>query len=137
MDTSILKCINKFFTFFEKDHIFYINGNQIKVCKATNTSIEWGMDDNWDFLAKREINAVIVKGTSLTITAMNGKKYTFTAKPKSKGEIMEAIILSIKNRLILTFYGSDNKEMMAYSLLKEAIDEIKDGLDELKRINKK
>ena len=134
--SNLLKYINKFFTSFEKDHTFYIDGERIKFCKATDTRVIWDMDYDWSFLSKREIKAVTIEGLSLTITAMSGRKYTFIAKPKLKKEIMETIILSIKNRLNLTFYSGDNKQMMVFPLLKEAIDEIKDYLDELERINK-
>lgn len=128
MSNGILKYVNEFFKSFEKDHTFYIDGERIKFCKATDTRVVWDMDHDWSFLSKREINAVTIEGTSLTITARNGRKYTFIAKPNSKEEVTEMIISLLKIKLTRIFYSAG---------IKEEIDEIIYLLDKLAYINKK
>jgi len=121
---GILKYINEFFKAFEKDYTFYIDGERIKFCRATGLYVIWDIDHEWGCLIKEEINAVTIEGTRLTITASNGKEYTFIAKPKTKEELTEKIISLVKNKLIPLFS-------------KEEINEIKYLLDELERINSK
>lgn len=123
MNKGILKYVNEFFKSFEKDHTFYIDGERIKFCKATNTRVVWDLDYDWSFLSKREINAVTIEGASLTITARSGRKYTFIAKPKIKEKVTERIISRIKGKLIRLPYKKD-------------ISEILHLLNELKRIIK-
>lgn len=126
-NNDLLKYINEFFTSFEKDHTFYIDGERIKFCKATDTRVIWQMVDDWNFLAKREIKEVSIMATSLTITVMNGRKYTFIAKPKLKEEITEKIVSLLKIKLSRIFYEAG---------IKEEINEIIYLLNELERINK-
>ena len=130
MNSDLLKYINEFFTSFEKDHTFYIDGERIKFCKATDTRVVWDMDHDWSFLTNREIKEVSIMVTSLTITAMNGRKYTFIAKSKAelKEEITEKIISLLKIKLSRIFYEAG---------IKEEINEIMYFLDQLERINKK
>lgn len=123
MSKGILKYVNEFFKSFQKDHTFYIDGERIKFCKATDTRVVWDLDYDWSFLSKREINAVTIEGASLTITARSGRKYTFIAKPKIKEEVTERIISRIKGKLIRLPYKKD-------------ISEILHLLNELKRIIK-
>lgn len=124
---GILKYVNEFFKSFEKDHTFYIDGERIKFCKATDTRVVWDLDYDWSFLSKREISAVTIEGASLTITARNGRKYTFIAKPISKEEVTEKIIALLKTKLIRIFYSAG---------IKEEINEIIYLLDKLEYINK-
>jgi hypothetical protein len=119
--------MNEFFNSFKKDHTFYIDGNQIKFCKTTDIHVIWDIGRTWSFLLRRDINAVTIEGASLTITARNGRKYTFIAKPKSKEEMAEEIILLLRNKLTRIFYDVG---------IKEDINEIIYFLDELERINK-
>lgn len=118
MNDSILKYINEFFKAFEKDRTFYIDGERIKFCRATNLYVIWDIGHEWGCLIKEEINAVTIEGARLTIAASNGKEYTFIAQPKTKEEIMERIISLVKNKLIPLFS-------------KEEINEIKYLLDKL------
>lgn len=127
MSKGILKYVNEFFKSFEKDHTFYIDGEPIKFCKATDTRVIWDLDYDWSFLSKREINAVTIEGASLTITARNGRKYTFIAKPNSKEEVTEKIIALLKTKLTRIFYSAG---------IKEEINEIIYLLDKLEYINK-
>lgn len=127
-DNGILKYVNEFFESFEKDHIFYIDRERIKFCKATDTRVIWDLDYDWNFLSKREINAVTIEGASLTITTKNGRKYTFIAKPKIKEEVTERIISLLKTKLSRIFYEAG---------IKEEINEIIYLLDKLECINKK
>jgi hypothetical protein len=126
-NNDLLKYINEFFTSFEKDYTFYINGERIKFCKATDTRVIWQMVDDWNFLAKREIKEVSIMATSLTITTMSARKYTFIAKPKLKEEITEKIVSLLKIKLSRIFYEAG---------IKEEINGIIYLLDELERINK-
>lgn len=123
MDTGILKYVNEFFKAFEKSHTFYIHGERIKFCKATGLYVIWDLGNEWGCLPKEEINAVTIEGLRLTITAANGKEYTFIAKPKTKEEVTERIISRIKGKLIRLPYKKD-------------ISEILHLLNELKRIIK-
>lgn len=130
MNSDLLKYINEFFNSFEKDHTFYIDGERLKFCKATETRVVWDKGYDWSFLTNREIKEVSIMATSLTITAMNGRKYTFIAKPKAelKEEITEKIVSLLKTKLSRIFYEAG---------IKEEIDEIMYFLDQLERINKK
>lgn len=127
MSNGILKYINEFFKSFEKDHTFYIDGERIKFCKATDTRVVWDMDHDWSYLTKREINAVTIEGARLTITARSGRKYTFIAKPNSKEEVTEKIILLLKTKLARIFYSAG---------ITEEINEVIYLLDKLEYINK-
>lgn len=123
MSNGILKYVNEFFKAFEKSNTFYIHGERIKFCKATGLYVIWDLGNEWGCLPKEEINAVTIEGASLKITASNGKEYTFIAKPKTKEEIMENIILTLKNKLIRLSYKEDISEMLHL-------------LNKLERINK-
>ena len=130
MNSDLLKYINEFFNSFKKDHTFYLDGERLRFCKASDIRITWAIEgEDWSFLTNREIKEVSIKATSLTITAMNGRKYTFIAKPKAelKEEITEKIILLLKTKLSRIFYEAG---------IKEEINEIIYFLDELERINK-
>lgn len=125
MNNNLLKYVNKFFTAFEKDHTFYIDGERIRFCRATDVRVVWAIKGgDWDFLFERHIKEVSIMATSLTITAMNGRAYTFIAKPTPKREIAERIIFLMKNKLIRIPYSETNKRI---------IDEMMQYLDELNR----
>lgn len=127
MSNGILKYINEFFKSFEKDHTFYIDGERIKFCKATGLYVIWDIGPKWGCLIKEQINAVTIEGTRLTITVTGGKEYTFIAKPNSKEEVTEKIILLLKTKLARIFYSAG---------ITEEIDEVIYLLNELERINK-
>ena len=128
MNNDLLKYINEFFKSFEKDHTFYLNGERIRFCKASDVRVTWAIEDeDWDFLTKGEISEVSITATKLTITAKSGREYTFIAKPKPKEEITGKIVSLLKTKLARIFYEA--------GIIKE-IDEIIYFLDELERINK-
>lgn len=119
MSNNLLTYVNKFFTAFEKDHTFYIDGEKIRFCRATDVRVVWAIKGgDWDFLFERHIKEVSIMATTLTITAMSGRKYIFTAEPVSKKEIAERIIFLLKNKLIRIPQSETNKriisEMMHY-----------------------
>lgn len=131
MNSDLLKYINEFFNSFKKDHTFYLGDARLRFCKASDIRITWGIgDEDWSYLTNREIKEVSIMATSLTITTMSGRKYTFIAKPKSelKEEITEKIVELLKTKLTRIFYEAG---------IKEEINEIMYFLDELERINKK
>lgn len=120
---GILKYINEFFKAYEKDHTFYIHGEQIKFYKATGLYVIWDIGNEWGCLPKEEINAVTIEGARLTITVTGGKEYTFIAKPKTREEVTERIISRIRGKLIRLPYKKEIREILHL-------------LNELKRINK-
>ena len=130
MNNDLLKYINEFFNSFKKDCTFYLDGERLRFCKASDIRITWAIEgEDWSFLTNREIKGVSIEAMTLTITAMNGRKYTFIAKPKAelKEEITEKIVSLLKMKLSRIFYEAG---------LKEEINEIIYFLNELERINK-
>lgn len=78
MNSNLLKNINEYFnTFSNKNYTIYINGERIKFYKVTGSYVVWETDHDWGCLFKQEINAVTIEGVNLTITARDGKEYTF------------------------------------------------------------
>jgi hypothetical protein len=44
MNGDLLKYINEFFNSFKKDHTFYLDGERLRFCKASDIRITWAIE---------------------------------------------------------------------------------------------